>query len=61
MGVKTDLKKAIKYYEQANTYSAYEYATQRLMYYYGEDPVFKNEKKYLKWSAFAEKHGFETD
>ena len=36
LGVKTDLKKAIKYYEQANAYRAYIYATQRLVYYYGE-------------------------
>jgi TPR repeat protein len=59
MGVKADLKKAIKYYEQANAYSAYEYATQRLLYYYGEDPIFKNEQKFKKWKAFAEEHGFE--
>lgn len=61
MGVKADLKKAIKYFEQANAYSAYEYAAQRLVYYYGEDPVFKNEKKFQKWRSFAEKHGFEID
>lgn len=61
MGVKTDMKKAIKYFEQANAYSAYEYATQRLMYYYGEDPAFKNEKKFQKWKSFAEKHGFGID
>jgi TPR repeat protein len=48
MGVKTDVKKAIKHFEQANAYSAYEYATQRLVYYYGEDPTFKNEKKFQK-------------
>ena len=61
MGVKTDLKKAIKYFEQANAYSAYEYAAQRLVYYYGEDPAFKNEKKFQKWRSFAEEHGFELD
>ena len=61
MEVKTDLKKAIKYFEQANAYSAYEYATQRLIYYYSEDPAFKNEKKFQKWRSFAEKHGFEID
>ncbi|WP_447767468.1 tetratricopeptide repeat protein [Sphingobacterium faecium] len=59
MGVKADLKKAIKYYEQANAYSAYEYATQRLLYYYGEDPTFKNERKFQKWKSFAEEQGFE--
>lgn len=58
MGVKVDLKKAIKYYEQANAYSGYEHATQRLLYYYGEDPIFKNENKFKKWKAFAEEHGF---
>ncbi|MGE8535589.1 MAG: tetratricopeptide repeat protein [Chryseobacterium sp.] len=61
MGVKADLKKAIKYFEQANAYSAYEYAAQRLVYYYGEDPAFKNEKKFQKWRSFAEKHGFKVD
>ncbi|MCQ9639576.1 sel1 repeat family protein [Chryseobacterium sp. WG14] len=61
MGVKSDLKKAIKYYEQANAYSAYEYAAQRLVYYYGEDPAFKNDKKFQKWKSFAEQHGFEID
>lgn len=61
MGVKADLKKAIKYFEQANAYSAYEYAAQRLVYYYGEDPTFKNEKKFQKWRSFAEKHGFKVD
>ncbi|CAD0218456.1 tetratricopeptide repeat protein [Chryseobacterium sp. JV274] len=61
MGVKADLKKAIKYFEQANAYSAYEYAAQRLVYYYGEDPTFKNEKKFQKWRSFAEKHGFKID
>ncbi|MBB6330144.1 TPR repeat protein [Chryseobacterium sediminis] len=61
MGVKADLKKAIKYFEQANAYSAYEYAAQRLMYYYGEDPAYKNEKKFQKWKSFAEKNGFEID
>ncbi|MDR6462066.1 hypothetical protein [Chryseobacterium sediminis] len=55
------MKKALKYFEQANAYSAYEYATQRLVYYYGEDPAFKNEKKFQKWRSFAEKHGFEID
>lgn len=59
MGVKADLKKAIKYYEQANAYSAYEYATQRLLYYYGDDPTFKNEHKFQKWKSFAEEQGFE--
>jgi len=61
MGVKEDLKKAIKYYEQANAYSAYEYATQRLLHYYGEDPIFKNEKKFQKWKSFANQHGFKID
>jgi len=61
MGVKADVKKALKYYEQANVYSPYEYATQRLMYYYGEDPEFKNEKKWNKWKSFAEQHGFEIN
>lgn len=61
MGVQADLKKAIKYFEQANAYNAYEYAAQRLMYYYGEDPAFKNDKKFQKWKAFAEKNGFEID
>jgi hypothetical protein len=32
-----------------------------LVYYYGEDPTFKNEKKFQKWRSFAEKHGFEID
>jgi len=59
MGVKADLKKAIKYYEQANAYSAYEYATQRLLYYYGDDPTIKNEHKFQKWKSFAEAQGFE--
>ncbi|AQX84918.1 sel1 repeat family protein [Elizabethkingia bruuniana] len=61
LGVKTDLKKAIKYYEQANAYSAYIYATQRLVYYYGESLEFKNEKKFQKWKSFAEQHDFEID
>ncbi|MCE3074423.1 tetratricopeptide repeat protein [Chryseobacterium gwangjuense] len=61
MGVKTNVKKAIKYYEQANVYSAYEYATQRLVYYYGEDPEFKNDKKFQRWKSFAEQNGFEID
>ncbi len=61
MGVKPDLKKAIKYYEQANAYANYEYATQRLVYYYGEDLTFKNEKKFQKWKAFAEEHDFDID
>ncbi|SMC37714.1 tetratricopeptide repeat protein [Chryseobacterium sp. YR221] len=61
MGIQSDLKKAIKYYEQANAYSAYEYATQRLVYFYGEDPTFKNDKKFQKWKSFAEQHGFEID
>ncbi|TZF98497.1 sel1 repeat family protein (plasmid) [Chryseobacterium panacisoli] len=61
MGVKADLKKAIRYFEQANAYSAYEYAAQRLVYYYGEDPAFKNEKKFQKWKSFAEKNGFKID
>ncbi len=61
MGVKSDLKKAIKYFEQANSYSNYEYATQRLVYYYGEDLTFKNEKKFQKWKAFAEEHDFDID
>ncbi|MFD2554943.1 tetratricopeptide repeat protein [Sphingobacterium tabacisoli] len=61
MGVKPDLKKAIKYYEQANAYANYEYATQRLVYYYGEDPAFRNEKKFQKWKSFAEEHGFDID
>ncbi|WBV60895.1 tetratricopeptide repeat protein [Chryseobacterium camelliae] len=61
LGVKVNLKKAIKYYEQANTYSAYEYATQRLVYYYSEDPEFKNEKKFRKWKSFAEQNDFEID
>ncbi|KAB1232374.1 tetratricopeptide repeat protein [Chryseobacterium viscerum] len=61
MGVKADAKKAIKYYEQANAYNAYEYATQRLVYYYGEDPVFKNEKKLQKWRSFAEENGFKIN
>ncbi|KAA2223174.1 tetratricopeptide repeat protein [Chryseobacterium sediminis] len=61
MGVQADLKKAIKYFEQANAYSAYEYAAKRLMYYYGEDPIFKNDKKFQKWKSFAEKNGFEID
>ena len=61
MGVEVDLKKALKYYEQANAYSAYEYATQRLLYYYGEDSTFKNEKKYQKWKSFATENGFEMD
>ncbi|WP_139423159.1 tetratricopeptide repeat protein [Chryseobacterium mulctrae] len=61
MGVKADVKKAIKYYEQANAYNAYEYATQRLVYYYGEDPAFKNEKKLQKWRAFAEENGFKIN
>ncbi|WP_275140588.1 tetratricopeptide repeat protein [Elizabethkingia meningoseptica] len=61
LGVNTNLKKAIKYYEQANAYSAYEYATQRLIYYYGESLEFKNDKKFQKWKSFAEQHGFEID
>ncbi|MDR4892096.1 MULTISPECIES: tetratricopeptide repeat protein [unclassified Chryseobacterium] len=61
MGVKIDLKKAVKYYEQANAYNAYEYATQRLLYYYGNDSTFKNEKKFQKWKSFAEENGFETN
>lgn len=61
MGVKEDVKKAIKYYEQANSYSAYEYATQRLLHYYGEDLLFKNEKKFQKWKSFAEQNGFEIN
>jgi hypothetical protein len=61
LGVKTDLKKAIKYYEQANAYNAYEYATQRLVYYYGESLEFKNEKKYQKWKSFAEQNDFEIN
>ena len=61
MGVKTDLKKAIKYYELANAYSPYEYATQRLVYYYSEHPELKNEKKLQKWKSFADQHGFKID
>lgn len=59
MGVKADLKKAIKYYEQANAYAAYEYATQRLLYYYGQDLTFKNENKFQKWKSFATANEFE--
>lgn len=59
MGVKVDLKKAIKYYEEANAYAAYQYATQRLLYFYGEDLTFKNEKKLQKWKSFAEQHEFD--
>lgn len=61
MGVKADVKKAIKYFEQANAYSAYEYATQRLVYYYGTDLSFKNDKKYQKWVSFAAVNGFEIE
>ena len=61
MGVKADVKKAIRYFEQANAYSAYEYATQRLVYYYGTDLSFKNEKKYQKWVSFAAVNGFEIE
>lgn len=61
MGVKADVKKALKYYEQANAYAAYAYATQRLVYYYGEDSEFKNERKWQRWKSFAEKYGFEVD
>ena len=60
MGVKEDIKKAIKHFEKANNYSVYEYATQRLVYYFGEDPLFRNEKKFQKWKTFAEEHGFEN-
>jgi len=61
LGVKADLKKAITYFEQANRYNPYEYATQRLVYYYKENPEFKNENKYQKWKSFAEENGFETE
>lgn len=59
MGVIADVKKALKYYEQANAYAAYEYATQRLVCHYGEGSEFKNEKKWQRWKSFAEEHGFE--
>lgn len=61
MGVKADLKKAISYFEQANANSAYEYATQRLVHYYGEDPIFKNEKKFLRWKTYAEQQGIDIE
>lgn len=61
MVVKTDLKKAIKYYELANAYSPYQYATQRLVYYYSEHPELINEKKLQKWKSFADQHGFKID
>jgi len=59
MGVTLNIKKAITYYEQANAYQPYVYATQRLIYYYSEDPAFKNDKKSQKWKLFAQKHAFE--
>ncbi|MFW2135371.1 tetratricopeptide repeat protein [Chryseobacterium sp. TY4] len=53
-GVKQDYKKAVKYYEKANNYRAYPYATERLLAYYSEGGDFANPKLYKKWRQYAE-------
>ncbi|MFD1768762.1 tetratricopeptide repeat protein [Sphingobacterium suaedae] len=54
--VPQDTKKAIKHYEAALRVAAYPHAFARLMFFYGEDPVWKNPSMYRKWLAWGEKN-----
>ncbi|WP_374329018.1 tetratricopeptide repeat protein [Soonwooa sp.] len=53
-GVKQHSKKAVKYYEKANNYDFYPYATERLLSYYSEDGELANPRLYEKWRQYAE-------
>lgn len=58
-GVKQDSKKAVKYYEKANNYDVYAYATERLLAYYSEDGEFANPQLFENWQQYAKDNDIE--
>lgn len=55
-GVKQNIKKALRYYEDALGYMNYFYALERLLHYYREDPDFADPEKYRQWKKYGEEN-----
>ena len=59
LGVKQNMHKAIRYFEQANEDSVYAYAVSRLLFHYGEQGTLTNPDKYTFWLNFAEQNNID--